>query len=80
MKHTPKTLIEIQDEYVATLNNGIARWAHRRDGGHMSRIARGARRKAEAALDKLGFGEAQIAQAIKDARDVAELERLATEK
>jgi hypothetical protein len=70
-----KTLIGIQDEYVETVNAAISRWSHRRDGGHSSRTRRAARRKAEKALGRLQFTEAQIAAAIKDARDMAELER-----
>lgn len=70
-----QTLIGIQTEYIETLNAGIARWSHRKNGGHIHRIARGARHAAEKALRKLGFTDTQIPQLIKDARDVAELER-----
>jgi uncharacterized membrane protein len=69
------TLIAIQDEYVETLNLGIARWSHRKNGGHVNRIARGARRKAEKRLRGIGFNEQQISQIVKDARDMAELIR-----
>jgi hypothetical protein len=74
---TPKlNLIQIQDEYVETLNAGIARWAHRRDGGHSHRIAHGARKTAEKRLRRLGFTEqSQIDRAIQDARDMAALIR-----
>ena len=72
-----KTLIEIQQEYIDTLNAGIARWSHRKDGGHASRISRGARHAAEKNLRKLGYPEQQIPQLIQDARDMAALERLA---
>jgi hypothetical protein len=71
------TLIAIQDRYVATVNAGRARWAHRPDGGHLSRIRRGARHTAEQALARLGYTPGQAAQAIADARDMAELEWLA---
>ena len=71
-----KTLIGIQEEYVETLNAGLARWSHRKDGGHSHRIARGARHAAETQLRKLGFtDEKQIGQVIQDARDMATLER-----
>lgn len=71
-----KTLIGIQEEYVETLNSGIARWSHRKDGGHSHRIARGARHAAEKQLRKIGFmDEKQIGQVIQDARDMATLER-----
>ena len=70
-----KTLIEIQEQYVETLNAGIVRWSHRKDGGHTSRISRGARHTAEKSLRKLGFTEQQIPQLIQDARDMAALER-----
>lgn len=72
------TLIGIQEAYIETLNAGIARWAHRKDGGHSQRISRGARHAAEKQLRKLGYtDQQQIDQIIKDARDMAELERLA---
>lgn len=69
------TLIGIQEEYIETLNAGLARWSHRKGGGHSHRIARGARHVAEKKLARLGFTDQQISQAIKDARDMAELER-----
>ena len=73
-----QTLIGIQEKYIETLNAGIARWSHRKDGGHASRISRGARHAAEKQLRKIGFtDEKQIAQIIQDARDMATLERLA---
>jgi hypothetical protein len=72
----PNTLIGIQEEYVNTLNAGIARWCHRKDGGHSGRISRGARHVAEKRLRKIGFSDQkQIDQIIKDARDVASLIR-----
>ena len=75
------TLIAIQDEYIETVNAGIARWSHRPKnfgigGGHADRILRGATRRAETRLHKVGFTDkAQIAQVIRDARDMALLER-----
>jgi hypothetical protein len=69
------TLIGIQEQYIETLNAGLARWAHRKDGGHSSRISRGARHAAEKQLRKLGFTDQEIPQLIQDARDMAALER-----
>lgn len=72
------TLIEVQEQYIETLNAGLARWSHRKDGGHSSRISRGARHTAEKQLRKLGYADQkQIDQIIQDARDMASLERLA---
>jgi hypothetical protein len=75
-----KNLIAIQDEYVAEFNAAWSRWSHRkgmngRPGGHFGRRAYAARRKAEAALRRWRFTNAQIAIVLKDARDMAELER-----
>jgi hypothetical protein len=75
MEATHMTLIQVQEQYVDTVNAGLARWAHRKDGGHSSRICRGAYHKAQKQLLSLGFTQPQIEQAIKDARDMAELER-----
>lgn len=69
------SLIEVQQEYIDTVNAGILRWLHRRGGGHCHRITRGATNKLEAALMTHGFTPAQTRAAIKDARDMAELER-----
>jgi hypothetical protein len=75
MKNT-KTLIGIQEEYIETLNAGVARWSHRKDGGHSQRISRGARHAAEKSLRKIGYtDDRQITQIIQDARDMAILER-----
>jgi hypothetical protein len=75
MEATHMTLIQVQEQYIETVNVGLARWAHRKDGGHSSRIRRGAYHKAEKQLTSLGFTQAQVEQVIKDARDMAELER-----
>jgi plasmid replication initiation protein len=72
-----KTIIQIQEQYIETVNAGIARWSHRKDGGHSGRITRGAKRKADNELAKMGFATAEREQIIKDARDMAELERIA---
>ena len=80
MKPTPP-LTSIQDDYIATINAGIDRWAHRPKaygiaGGHSNRILRGARHKAEERLRRIGFTEQpQIDQILKDARDMAALLR-----
>lgn len=72
------TLIGIQQEYIDTLNAGIARWSHRKGGGHSSRISRGARHAAEKKLRQLGYSDQkQIDQTVRDARDMASLERMA---
>jgi hypothetical protein len=74
-----KTLTQIQEEYIETINMGMQRWSHRKDGGHMSRISRGARHTAGKELRKLGFTDSkQIEQIITDARDMAALERHAS--
>jgi hypothetical protein len=75
METTTMTLIQIQDRYVETVNAGIARWSHRKDGGHSDRIRRGAYHQAQKQLASIGFTSEQTEQAIKDARDMAELER-----
>ncbi len=74
-------LIGIQDEYVETINIGIARWSHARKhyngdlGGHANRIASGAHRVAAKKLTKLGFSKEQIRIVLKDAWDMASLIR-----
>jgi hypothetical protein len=73
---TQNTLITIQDEYIETINLGIERWSHRKDGGHASRIARGARTVATKRLNRIGFtDQRQIDQILRDARDMAALIR-----
>lgn len=69
------TLTQIQDQYIETVNAGIARWSHRKNGGHASRIRRGAFHKATKQLAGLGFSQAQIDLAIVEAQDMAALER-----
>lgn len=71
------TLIDVQQDYMDTVNAGMARWGHRKALGHAARISRGARHAAEKRLRRLGFTDQQIAVLIKDARDMAELERIA---
>lgn len=70
-----RTLISIQEEYISTVASGMARWAHRKDGGHVNRIKRGARRKAEKELAKIGYTDPQhVADVIRDAWDMVILE------
>lgn len=69
------SLIAAQQEYIDTVNAGILRWSHRRDGGHSNRITRGATNKLLTALTTHGFNPKQAIQAVKDAREMAELER-----
>lgn len=69
------SLIEAQQEYIDTVNAGILRWSHRRGGGHSHRTRRGATNKLQSALLGAGFTAQQAIQAVKDARDMAELER-----
>jgi len=70
-------LIGLQDEYIETVNSGIDRWAHRRDGGHARRIQRGANRRIRAKLAKLGFSPEEAEYALNQAREMAELIRIA---
>lgn len=80
---TQQTLIGIQDEFVETVNAGIARWSHARKhysgdlGGHANRIYSGAHRVATKKLERLGFSKDQIHIALKDAWDMASLIRYA---
>ena len=80
-----KTVMTLVDEYVKTVNGGIARWSHRPQtkwslGGHADRIIHGANRKLRKQLATLGYTEKKhIDQVVKDAWDLAELQRLATE-
>jgi hypothetical protein len=73
---TQKTLIQIQEEYIETVNAGIQRWGHRKDGGHAHRIRRGARNKGIKELQKIGYTDPkQIDQILRDAHDMAALLR-----
>jgi hypothetical protein len=74
-----KNLITIQAEYVETINAGVARWSQRKHGGHADRIRRGAYRKAGQALSRLGLTPEQVQAALKDANDMAVLQRIAGE-
>lgn len=69
------SLISIQQEYIETVNAGLARWSHRKNGGHSGRVRAGARHKMVRELARLGFDDPQIAAAIKDASDMLTLER-----
>lgn len=74
-----KNLIHIQREYIETVNASLDRWSHRKDGGHSSRVIRGARKKALVELKRLGFSDDQSNAMIKDAHDVMALERAAVD-
>jgi hypothetical protein len=80
-----KTLTFLQQEYIDTVNAGIARWSHARKayptdlGGHANRIAGGAARKLKKELKKLGFDDVSCLIAVQDAWEVAKLERNAAE-
>ena len=81
-----KTLIGVQQDYIDTVNSAVDRWAHRPKpayqlaGGHAHRTIWRAHQTLEAELVKLGVTDkAQIRQIIKDAADVAEMERLAND-
>ncbi len=76
-KSWPFSLIQIQDEYIETLNAGIQRWSHRKGGGHTSRVATGARKTASRKLKRLGFTDQQISDILKDAKETASLIRAA---
>lgn len=71
------TLIGLQQEYIDNVNSAKARWAHRKDGGHSRRTIGAAHKRLRNRLTTLGFSQMQIDAAIKDARDIAELERIA---
>lgn len=80
------TIIGIQEEYIRTVNDGAARWAHRkcgwdasRPGGHFNRICRGAHTKAFKSLKGLGFSDESAEQIIADAAEMARLEAIAEE-
>jgi hypothetical protein len=76
-----QTLIAIQDTLVLDVNCAIAKWAHRPGsawsyGGHADRSIRAAKRKARARLERLGMSPSEVEYAVKQALDVAELERI----
>ena len=74
-----KNMIDIQQEYIDTVNAGMDRWSHRRCGGHSSRIRRGAYHKAYKALTRWGHTDEQAKQIIQDAHDMMLLERAAVD-
>lgn len=76
-----KTVIAIQDEFIATLVSAAAKWGHRPCtwnssgiGGHYPRIRRGAWHKAQREFAKLGFDAQATEKMIGDAQDMAHLE------
>lgn len=74
-----ETIISIQDKYIDTVRGGLLRWQHRPNGGHVSRIRRGAHKRAYTALWKLGYHDNTIKAIIQDAKDVLALEMAAQE-
>ena len=74
-----QTLIGIQDQYIRTILDGEARWAHRKNGGHIRRIRRGAHSKAVSELAKIGFAGEAAERAIEDAHEMLALERFSQE-
>ncbi len=79
LKESPKSLVAIQEEYMETVSLGMDRWSHRRDGGHINRIQRGARKTAEKKLKKWGFCDEDVEQIIQQAKDMLALERAAVD-
>lgn len=84
-----KSITQIQEAYIDTVNAGRARWGHRPGikgiadgvGGHMARIYRGARRAAEREFAKHNcWTPEQVNIMIQDAKDMAELQRKAEEE
>lgn len=70
-----KSLITLQDEYIARVNAAHAKWAHTRYGGHIHRTLRAAHRALFDALQSAGYSDKQTLQAIRDAREMAQLIR-----
>lgn len=70
---TQKTLTQIQEEYIETVNAARERWNHRKDGGHSGRTRSAAYRRAAKQLRKWEFNDVQIRQIIRDAQEVADL-------
>lgn len=78
------TIIDIQDELIAKIEASADKWgveSHlnvaRYPHGHYGRTRRAAKRLARRKLSDLGIGAADIDVIIKDAIDVAELQRRA---
>lgn len=63
------TLIQIQERLIARVNN-----CH---SGHRNRVTRGACRQARKTLTAKGYDDAGIKAVIRDALDMAKLERAA---
>jgi hypothetical protein len=80
---TMKTLTAIQDQFIQRINAAHSRWSHRKGfewqkdciGGHYGRVYYGAQKEAHKQLSKYGFSIAQRMEIIKQAHDVAILER-----
>jgi hypothetical protein len=83
-KRSPSlNLIQIQERYIEEVNAAFARWDHRPKppweaaGGHFGRRRRAAYRQALRALRGWGFNDNEAGQMLKQADDIAELERKA---
>jgi hypothetical protein len=79
---TPRlNLIQLQERYIERVNAAFDRWSHRpkptwaKAGGHYSRIRRAAKRAALHDLMKWGLTEQQAHDVIRQADEMAELER-----
>jgi hypothetical protein len=74
-------MIQIQQRYIERINAAFDRWSYRpkpswqKAGGHYGRAHRAARREAVRALFAWGFSEEQANLTIRQADDMAELER-----
>lgn len=75
-----KSITQIQDAFIEKVNVGYQRWKHRKDGGHMSRIRRGAWNTAYKQFRKLGFDDGHAKILIEEAEDIAKLQREAEEE
>lgn len=70
-----RNIIQIQEEYMETVNGGMDRWSHHRDGGHAGRIRSAAHKKALSAFLKIGFDPQVAEKMVRDAHDLLLLER-----
>lgn len=68
----PKTIIDLQQEYVDSVNSCSS--------SHVGRVRGGAARQFILAMHNQGFEYEQIAQAFKDADDMMLLERVAEQE
>lgn len=69
------SMIAIQEAYISRMQAADAKIGKRASGLAFQRSATAARKEATKALARTGYTEVQIAQIIKDARDMFYLER-----